>query len=952
MGSHLSTVAVSILLACFSVPGSVSACENLVCNGSFEEVVNGQPANWTLQGDASVHQMLSTDAGVTSGRSARLECTAFKRTTRNGYATLVQKGALRLEEGKWYQFSCWARQEHMANSMVSVEILANLSDPFPSSTTVLSMQLPLAREWREFDMTFRATQAGSPNSLLTFYFDFPGVFWVDDVRVVEIPTPLVEFTDVIPALGSRNLVMNGSLECGPDGWLSLGTRTSFAGGLSGLYGEIVDGGARGGRSLCVKIGPDETPVSTFGFFEIAQVPQRAPLAVSLGWMEADKGRPYTLSAYMRADRPGVPARLVLRFAQPLGILDRYWVNGFRGIERSNSVTLSTEWARYTLTVPADERYAYVAIGPDMTQSEGPATVWIDGIQLESGQAATEFEPREPVEVGFSTCRYGNVFDVGDPVRLDVWASNDTSVDAAIPIHLEIEDYFGQPVWSSARTLMTPANGRASLQWPLDLPQQGFFTAKVSWEANGRRHAKALRFAVIEPYKQSDSIFGIDMAPATDQGCHALKKAGLVWAREWATNWQHVEPELGVFEFALADAHIKRVRNTGMQILEVVPHPSSNWASSAPVEAEAIGAKINSWWWRMMYPPKDKEALVRFVQTLVSHYRGQIRFWEYLNEPFYTVFSLPNTNQTDVAINELPGANFTVPDYVSLLKTFYETSKAADPGARVVGGLCGRPDLLTDEFFEAGGLDYVDIFNLHIYPGLRKPEAYIGQMKELLRNMEARAGTRKPIWVTECAYFARETAPWTPFIFGPAQWADVRSVRDERQCADYTVRFDVIMLAHGVQRIFYESGIPVSCEANDDLEDIWSALLFPGGVPKKLYVAQTVLASMLGSRPEYAGSLPDTCEGTDSDSQPAYGYAFQCGNRAVLVAWAPEDAQSPEAGCVITIPKKAQGYTIVGTPILERDLRLGETPVYVVSDRLAAKQLLEACRLRFPGVRPY
>ena len=40
-------------------------------------------------------------------------------------------------------------------------------------------------------------------------------------------------------------------------------------------------------------------------------------------------------------------------------------------------------------------------------------------------------------------------------------------------------------------------------------------------------------------------------------------------------------------------------------------------------------------------------------------------------------------------------------------------KKADPTARTIGGMGARPDLLTREFFEAGGLDHLDIFNIHI-----------------------------------------------------------------------------------------------------------------------------------------------------------------------------------------------------------------------------------------------
>ncbi len=55
--------------------------------------------------------------------------------------------------------------------------------------------------------------------------------------------------------------------------------------------------------------------------------------------------------------------------------------------------------------------------------------------------------------------------------------------------------------------------------------------------------------------------------------------------------------------------------------------SSDWASSAPADAEK----------RWIWPPKDARDYANFVRRLVKHYAGQIRYWEFWNEPNNTDF---------------------------------------------------------------------------------------------------------------------------------------------------------------------------------------------------------------------------------------------------------------------------------------------------------------------------
>ena len=109
-----------MLLVCSQIEsapaGDVVKAVNLVRNGSFEQLNDGQIIGWYTKGDESVHQQLSVGAGLVTGQSAKLECSSFRRQTRLGYATVFQSCKMDFQKGQWYRFSCWARQEGIRTS--------------------------------------------------------------------------------------------------------------------------------------------------------------------------------------------------------------------------------------------------------------------------------------------------------------------------------------------------------------------------------------------------------------------------------------------------------------------------------------------------------------------------------------------------------------------------------------------------------------------------------------------------------------------------------------------------------------------------------------------------------------------------------------------------------------------------------------------------------------------
>ena len=323
--------------------------------------------------------------------------------------------------------------------------------------------------------------------------------------------------------------------------------------------------------------------------------------------------------------------------------------------------------------------------------------------------------------------------------------------------------------------------------------------------------------------------------------------------------------------------------------------------------------------RQAWGPQDPQKLAGFIEKAVARYKDRIHMWEFLNEPIYTDYALP------ARLSQSDAKTYRPADYVALLATAAASMRKADPGCQVIGGIAGGPGEMTQAVIEAGILEHVDFFNLHIYPHLRAPEAYASEMAELLRRMDARGG-RKPIWITEFSYYGVDDLPRRPFIPQPGAWAEGRLLESEQQCADYTVRFFVVMLSHGVQNIFIHSGASGTVN-NPNFE---CALFDYGGAPRKLLPALAVLTQVLGPRPRALGMK--------TIGKAGYVASFETGNHAALALWQAEDESAPDrslpAGDDLTWVD-AMGRKLAGPPA-----KLSSSLTYLLSRSGRAAELLE------------
>jgi streptogramin lyase len=260
--------------------------------------------------------------------------------------------------------------------------------------------------------------------------------------------------------------------------------------------------------------------------------------------------------------------------------------------------------------------------------------------------------------------------------------------------------------------------------------------------------------VAKEYPPPPPVFGvITYWPLDkDNGLGEIEAMGAHWVRV-AFSWNSVEPEDTTpedFDWSAWDAEATSAASSNVSLVATV-HGNPTWAAeypSGPLYSDHVAD------------------FVELMQAAVERYDGDgymdapgspvIQHWELYNEP----------DGASVLLAE-QGYGYWGDygaEYADLCRQVYPVMKAASPHIKLLnGGVAYErfreddPDLpyvrrFLDDFFEAGGGNYIDIFNFHYYPNFAHLWEQYG--RELIgktayfRSMLAQHGLDMPIVCTE------------------------------------------------------------------------------------------------------------------------------------------------------------------------------------------------------------
>jgi hypothetical protein len=177
---------------------------------------------------------------------------------------------------------------------------------------------------------------------------------------------------------------------------------------------------------------------------------------------------------------------------------------------------------------------------------------------------------------------------------------------------------------------------------------------------------------------------------------AKNQLSVNWVKQ-QIRWQNIEREKGNYDWFDTDTYLTAASEQGLHVLaSIVTAP--DWAREPGVDLTQIG------------PPADPQDFANFLTALLNRYPGKIHAIEVWNEQ--------NLDREWTSSGGLSAQN-----YVTLLRTAYQTIKAIDPGIIVISGALSPTGLsdgvrayddfvYMDAMIAAGMLNYTDCVGAH------------------------------------------------------------------------------------------------------------------------------------------------------------------------------------------------------------------------------------------------
>jgi hypothetical protein len=596
------------------------------------------------------------------------------------------------------------------------------------------------------------------------------------------------------------------------------------------------------------------------------LPGAGSVTISSPLVRYNYGLPHTAGIWLKASVPGASARLELLEST-----------------QTRSFQLTSSWQHCALTtvIPYGD-FTRLTVTANMPAA---GTIWFDAADLrESDQGApTAGEPPQ-TELVLHVDRPGGIFFDGEAAIVHVAAAN--APEGAV-LRAFVLDLYGH----TSELKPQPASQEELRIEPDATRPRGMFkvTARLVTASGASVSLPVQQVFARLPHPREiapeKSYFGvhIPLAPEYFQIAHAI---GARWCRihdaSWVTIWPVVEPHPG--EFVFYDEGVDAAAKAGIKILGMLDGGPA-WASVKPRATSGYFSNYNA-----VDAPEAEAQWKEYVQKVVSHYKGKIDYWEVWNEPWGETFS--------------PGPSEL---YGKLLKDAYPIARQANPNAVVVGmDTTGGMDAFTDTALRVcGGSNSYDAFSYHdyyytLYGG---PNSQAARDAATWRAFERKYGQVKPHWVTESAPNNGLHSFYWP----------VGEEQATRSQLALTVRFDVTLMANGVQHGFYYT---LHADPPENAETFWIALDYDRTI-RPLLAARAVLASVVDGAESLGRSEP--VAGVD-----CYGF-LQTDGKRIDVLWS-YDSRSH----TIAAPKGAEVLDALGNPIATTGgVELEAEPVYFV-----------------------
>jgi len=759
----------------------------VVLDGDFEKGISGaRPLDiWGKSGTAQ--PVVAEDGEFPTGRkSMKVVATSDRRMYLFGpYLTPV------FEPGTKVHLGLWAKVERPG-----MRLIANLG----KSAWGKKAGIVLNTEWQRLSQTITIPATGryqeTPHLAARLFLnsagkpDRPTAIWVDGVSIdIEAAAELSEETR--PA-DRKNAVMNSSFESGLYGWTYRFIGNILNDGPKYEPGYVAIDRSTAGEGHCslrVRVPGGMDKCHPYGF-----------------WLNGVRFRvardeKHTLSFWAKADRESRVSIYLRPHFQTYG----------------GALTIGKTWERYRLTtlpekLPTDSK-ARVAMY--ITQ---PGTYWIDGIQAERGEEATEYEPPGALEIGAASPDPFPIYSTDEKPEVVVHACSRLGKEAELRLTCTTRDWRDRTVHREQKRVVVSRREGYSFRMPVFRDQFGAFALHLGLAdgATGQVGRSKYIYGILPEPRDVDaeqSWFGVHARCLTlfqDRGWIALpggtvddvfgliRRIGFRWECPMSLGrWRTCQPKPDVWRWA--DAYVDSALRNGVKIKPILG--TKFFGSGKPPKWTQSDRPIHNEYYsrrglKAFYPRMDLWRA--FVRGFVEHYGNRIDAIEILGE----------TGGAE------PGP------YIEMTRAAREVIREANPRIRIVAPAypCQsvpygpEDDTWIGQVLKQGLYPHTDVYSGHFYPpggehygaGETPIEALVDQYgtleQSLARRMDylRRAYGTKPVWDTESGQAGRSQYDFRKSYAG---YEYINEVSPRTQ-AERFVRWSVMKKAAGISRTFY------------------------------------------------------------------------------------------------------------------------------------------------------
>ncbi|MBT7298839.1 MAG: hypothetical protein HN849_04970 [Victivallales bacterium] len=882
--THISRIGSALCMIAWGVLAAPDG-PNMLKNGDLAaRGEDGLPSQWGVHFEGEgVEGTTSLVAGPDGRPAIKIECTKFPTKSNRAWVIFKQDGMVKTKGGQKLFMSFWLKKEKMKSDNVTMAVMR-----IKPWGTVVRADLPVTEAWQETQLIVQPSAVGGDCDSTRFeiYFMETGTLYLSDLRVAETSKSMIVVNPIRQQMvrettlaTEKNIIRNSSFEAGTSGW---GT-SSFDYGLVKADRTAAHHGRSSGL---VELNREALPSGYKDYPKAAKIDFKTVRTVTKGWLRFEEGQTYTLSVFLKSDKPGREAKIEVYF--------------MTGESKAKAVSVGDAWQRQILTFEAPDIFGFV--GVSAATEDGPAKLWIDGVQLERGAQATAYASRYPVELALRTKRPAGVHYTGEQVvlELDSWSRGPGN---RAEVELSVTDFRGKEVHRETLALTGDA---APATWRVPVTGNGHYVVSAAVKGEGFAYRMELPFVIIYPYAKThgnrDARFGTNHPYYTDLLQTMAQDAGVFWVRDWTLKWDNVEPEKGVWDFSGPDLFFGRARRLNLRVQAILPDPSASWASSGPPEAR--GKRLGDAYEDLWHLPKDMADYRRYARECITRYRDVTTAWEVLNEPF-----------AHKCRNWLVGEK-----YEQFLTAVKEEAAKVDPALKIMR--CGLHYLDKTEEPNARAARLADILSEHVYPRYHNTLTFLGHAKRIT-DFQAAHNAKKDIWFTEYGMYSNDRPS---VMYGMS--SNYLTYGDERTAAAYNLKYLAILFSHGTSKVFFHQRTwPLGL--NKRSHRIHFEMLFDyGPTPHKFFVATNAMAWLLppGTKP----GVPVT------ETGPLFAYGFERPNDRALLAW----TDGAEVALSRDLLERMQGvaaYDMMGGR-LDQLAAFGDDPVYLIGSPARIKAL--------------